>query len=148
MTYWKRSIIPRASVLILSTVSLLVTRMYIMGSQLPVFTRYVFSSSPWAPLIKTKWDSQSIRKNQINQIRMPDIIKLLKIRFLISTDYFYCSCISLSWSMYSQHRYWLLHASVLYTKSWAIQYVLIITFCCNGTGLTIQLQRLLSLAAI
>jgi len=40
MTYWKRSIIPRASVLILSTVSLLVTRMYIMGSQLPVFTRF------------------------------------------------------------------------------------------------------------
>ena len=35
----RRSILPRSTVLVLSTVALLGVRMYVMGSQLPVFTR-------------------------------------------------------------------------------------------------------------
>lgn len=37
-----RSIFPRTAVLAMSTLALLGARMYVMGSQLPVFTRYVF----------------------------------------------------------------------------------------------------------
>ena len=40
MACLKRSIVPRSSALVLSTLALLGVRMYVMGSQLPVFTRF------------------------------------------------------------------------------------------------------------
>ena len=39
---WRRSIVPRTAMLTLSTLALLGARVYVMGSQLPVFTRSVF----------------------------------------------------------------------------------------------------------